>query len=605
MSVTIRWGNPNPVGGLEDEVKIYRATSPMDPGALPTALDTLAAGVTLYVDSSAVDTTLYYYRVGYVRGAEEMVSDEISVVAPTGSTASPGIAFPPMSASTGILMDETGLNLYSTSSSDKPANDWFSIRKLLASMVIMQEKAAVLDSELVTITTADITGIAAEFLSGLANGDQITWESIIKIMLVPSKSDVAGTVTRVLGAELQTKYGIGEDATRAMGYWMGVSAVRCGAPNCIAITNTAVTSVSGEVITSQLAASPRSIALMLRQALRDSTLAGFMDDRTISVEVFGPSPRTLNFRAIDRLRDVLDAADVPTNTTYPGYIAGKTGDGTSLNQAFTLTAPSGSIVLGSIKGSTSYFTRAQDLRRIMMAAETQIPSLRTPETTADPDASSVSIRVRSNFPPTDSSPVGRTVTNTGVTQTSSLYMDGTMLVFDGSDYLTLSGTPPALGSADFTAELFLEGQIGASPGATMDVFGQYRATTAGRSWAFQISSTAVTFFYSTTGTDFFSVAFTIDRAFLLNGAPTHIVAQRTGTSLVLFINGQPSAVHNIGAAVIFTPPATAMMVGARISAGAVPENFYTGRVHEAIMTPGVARYPLTGFRSCFRSMRWG
>ena len=605
MSVTLRWGNPNPVGSLETAVRVYRSTSTIDPGSLPSPLATLAAGTIYYEDTTAVDTTTYYYRVGYVRGSDEAVSGEVTVTAPTGSTASAGIAFPPMTATTGVLMDDTGRTLYSTSTSDKPAIDWFSIRKLLAAMVIIEEKAAVLDTELVTVTTADITGIAAEFQSGLANGDQLTWRGILDLMLVPSKSDIAGTTTRVLGAELLTKYGIGEDATRAMGYWMGIAAVRCGAPNSIAITNTAVSSVSGEVITSQLAASPRSVAMVLRQAMRDSTLLSIMQQRTISVSVSGPSPRTLNFRSIDRLRDVLDSADTPVNATYTGLVAAKTGDSTTANQTFVITAPSGINVLGTTKGSTTYATRAQDIRRIMMAAETQHPTLRTSESVADPSAASVSIRVLSNFPPADSSPVARTVTNTGVTQTTSLYMGLTSLVFDGADYLTLGGTAPALGSADFTAELFLEGTVGATPGTTNDVFGQYRPTTNGRSWAFQISSTAVTFFYSTTGTDFFSVAFNIDRAFLLNGAPTHIAAVRSGSSLVLFVNGQPSPTHNIGSTVIYTPASTPLMIGARLGAGGSPENFYTGRVHEAILTPGVARYALTGFRPTFRRMRWG
>lgn len=67
----------------EDYHNIYRATSPMDPLNLPAPLDTAPANTTEYLDTSAVVGTTYYYRVGAVIGAEEAVSEEASITAPT------------------------------------------------------------------------------------------------------------------------------------------------------------------------------------------------------------------------------------------------------------------------------------------------------------------------------------------------------------------------------------------------------------------------------------------------------------------------------------------------------------------------------------------
>lgn len=601
MSTILRWTNPNSVGAPVDAVLVYRSTSTIDPESLPSPLATLAGSAIYYEDTTAVDATIYYYRVAFERGSELSVSGEITITAPTDTNAA--VTLPPISGSTGVLLDSSGVCLYNNSSTDKVLGEWKSVRKILAAMVVWEEKQAVWDSELVTVTSADIDPVAPEWQSDLEDGDQLTWEGIVQLMLVPSKSDVAATVTRVLGAELMAKYGTGDNAQRAIGYWMGVAAVRCGVPNSVAFTNTAGT-VSDELLNDTMIASPRSIALMLRQTLQNTVLADIMASKQVTVDVSGPDPRTVSFRSMDRMQDVWNASDTPTDSTVAGYVGGKTGDAGSGSQTYSITAPSGEVLYGVVKGATDEKARAHDIRRIVMASENDFARLRSAETAPDPDAADVKLKIESAFPPVDEGPVGMTVTNTGVTQVASSYMDGDALVFNGSSYLTMSGTAPVLGSSDFTIELFLYGN-GATYGSTIaDVFGQYRAISGGRSWAFQISSTAVTFFYSSNGTAFASVAFTIGRTFLLNGAPTHICAQRSGADLVLFINGIPTAVHNIGATAIHSPGATSVMLGARQSAGGSAENFYAGMIQEATVTVGAARYSQAGFRPRYRPARW-
>lgn len=75
--VTINWVDMN-YGEASHEV--YRATSPMDPQNLPAPIATLGTGVQEYVDSSAPDETLLYYRVSATdAGGEVYVSDEIQI----------------------------------------------------------------------------------------------------------------------------------------------------------------------------------------------------------------------------------------------------------------------------------------------------------------------------------------------------------------------------------------------------------------------------------------------------------------------------------------------------------------------------------------------
>jgi len=61
-----------------DSFNIYRSDETIDVNALP---EPVAVGVKSksYLDSSISDNASYFYRVGAVRGAELMISDEVHV----------------------------------------------------------------------------------------------------------------------------------------------------------------------------------------------------------------------------------------------------------------------------------------------------------------------------------------------------------------------------------------------------------------------------------------------------------------------------------------------------------------------------------------------
>jgi hypothetical protein len=67
-TVRLTWTDPNIGVAQEDEIRIYRSTSPFDAGSLPPVLATLAANTLTYDDTTAVDGSTYYYAVGMVKG---------------------------------------------------------------------------------------------------------------------------------------------------------------------------------------------------------------------------------------------------------------------------------------------------------------------------------------------------------------------------------------------------------------------------------------------------------------------------------------------------------------------------------------------------------
>jgi hypothetical protein len=88
MNITINFDNFN--DGLEEGVRIYRATAPIANNALPAPLATLPAGTKQYIDTTAVRGTLYYYRFAAFKGTDELISPNKCVKAIAPEDTGPG-----------------------------------------------------------------------------------------------------------------------------------------------------------------------------------------------------------------------------------------------------------------------------------------------------------------------------------------------------------------------------------------------------------------------------------------------------------------------------------------------------------------------------------
>ncbi|WP_202758269.1 hypothetical protein [Delftia acidovorans] len=64
------------VAAFAEGVHVYRSTEPMDAGALPAPIATLAASAAEYVDSDVLPGQTYYYRIAVFLGAESSLSAE-------------------------------------------------------------------------------------------------------------------------------------------------------------------------------------------------------------------------------------------------------------------------------------------------------------------------------------------------------------------------------------------------------------------------------------------------------------------------------------------------------------------------------------------------
>lgn len=78
MSIRLTWDDINPG---ENGFRIYRATSAMNPEALPAALTSLGPDQVEYLDENVTAGTEYFYRVSAYKGSLEVVSGEVSIIA--------------------------------------------------------------------------------------------------------------------------------------------------------------------------------------------------------------------------------------------------------------------------------------------------------------------------------------------------------------------------------------------------------------------------------------------------------------------------------------------------------------------------------------------
>ena len=76
--IKLQWKDRN---FSEEQHRIYKSSTPMSLGMLPTPIATLGSNITEYIDYDVIEGNTYYYRISAVRGNDEAVSDELMMVA--------------------------------------------------------------------------------------------------------------------------------------------------------------------------------------------------------------------------------------------------------------------------------------------------------------------------------------------------------------------------------------------------------------------------------------------------------------------------------------------------------------------------------------------
>lgn len=509
--------------------------------------------------------------------------------------AGPG-AIAPIAAATYVHVRDitNGWNLYEKAADTvTAANDIASLAKLATALIIMDRKSGVLDSETLTVITADLPG-AGNTLAGLQNNDVLTWRELLYGLLVPSGNDAALAAGRVIGTEIYVA--AGSTGTTGVARFVEEMNILAGT---LGLSNTTFSSPSG-VNGGNTYSTARDVSTLAENAFGDATLRGIAATASHTMTITGANARTY---AISHTSAMINGPfNNPAGIADANVTAAKTGSipaNPSYCHCARWTAPDGQVLIVTVIASPTSYGRYLDTRGMLYSILQDFPYLwESSPVGTDAQFSNVKILAGGESGFIDESPVGRTLTAAGgVTRSTanaivgdySFETDGVDGRIEAADAADL--TP---GSSNFALEFFFRGSGSLPGGSFAALAGKYSRTGNQREYALIYATAGNNFeiFASSNGTTFTGVTngfnASADEPIFFNGAPRHFMLRRNGAEIALYIDGekQPTTI-NFSTTAIFNGTAK-FMVGARGN-GASYEDATEGTFDEIRLTVGNAR----------------
>lgn len=468
-----------------------------------------------------------------------------------------------------------------------------SLEKMMTAYILLDRKSSVLDSETVTITSADvtITGSSADLMAG----DVITWRDLLYGLMVPSGNDAAQAIARVIGTEIHDAAGSGTTGmTRFIEEMNNQGAV-------LGLSSTTFNSPSGGDNASEFPTghvSPttaRDMTTLAGIAFADSDIQAAASAASHTMTITGTNARTYSVSSTVYL--VNGPLNSPAGIKMDGLLAIKggvlVGGPTTYNFSMLWEAPAGQQLAITIMGSPTDLARILDLTSLVLEIVDDYPYLVTGVSIgSDANIADVVALVGGESGYVDESSYARTVTNNGASLdtsdpaigTQSFSFNGTNSRIEMADAAELS-----FGSGDWAVEFYFKGG-GSEPGSNIAQVSKWDTTGNQREWAvfYDATNHKVSGSVSTTGSDFLEAKFTMTTSeALFNGAKRHILLRCSSGNIAIYVNGQ------IGEATI-APGAlfagtSKTLIGARETGGSSAEWFFSGKIGEVRVTKGDPR----------------
>lgn len=508
---------------------------------------------------------------------------------------------PPVSAQYVFVQDLTNnRELYAKNSNTVTSvNAGASLAKLATALILLDRKAAVLDSETVSVEAGDLTTSGTN--AGLTAGDVLTWRNLLHGLLIPSGNDAADCIARVIGTEMFNETGTGTtgktrfvEAMNALAAALDMSGTTFGTPSGVGGNNYYTA---------------RDLGKLGKEFFGKALLRSISAVPSYNMTITGPNARSQAIRHTsavisgpfwDQTQGVKDTRVLGSKTG--SYIGGGV-DSYSVNALWT--APNGTQVLVTVLRSATSYSRYLDLRAIFNTLVKDYPYLAVSTASeTDPSIADVALLIGAESGITDESPLGQALTVTGATaDNTNPLIESYSVKTDGVDdrIAVADGANVTVGSDDWTLEFWYRG-TGAEPStaSALSAFaGKYSRSGNQREFALVWAQAANRFetYASPDGSAFSqsnnALASDAEANVFFNGSPRHICIQRSGTEIATFIDGEKLANTLTFAGAIFDGTAP-FMIGARAS-GASYEDPVAGMFDEIRFTKGVARYPTAMF----------
>jgi hypothetical protein len=429
--------------------------------------------------------------------------------------------------------------------SDTPNDFPASTVKLMTAHLAIGYKSGVLDTETVTITTADVTDPfgGGSTSAGFQAGDIVTWRGLLQGLLIASGFDAAQAIARVIGSD-----GAGAGGMAAFVATMNTEATILGMTNSTFVDpfGGSFTPTTPPYDTSWNIMSTRDLATVCVAAYASAALRTIQSDSSVGVPVTGLNPRTITMSNFSWWANMPIAA--PAGIRDTGVLAGKQGywapGFTSITSgacAVIWESPSGVECVVATMGSKSLYCIMLDARGLIYGMPRDFPYLDL-AAGPDPNWTDVQLLIGADGSIVDESNAARALTNGGVTMGDPVNAtEGALFVAFKMDYLTAADAPSlTVGSGDMTAEVWFAG-IGVNPGSIWHIV-KWEESTNNREWALSTDGfgnffinasadgTAVTFAQTTIGSN--------ETLCYYNGAPRHLAIVKEGSTWALYLMGE-------------------------------------------------------------------
>ena len=497
-----------------------------------------------------------------------------------GITAPTPLAAPPIDAVHVAVHDITNTFILYEKAADTQSAP-ASLAKMATAILLMRNKSSVLDTESETITAADMIPGGSD--AGLGVDDVTTYRHLLYGILLPSGNEAAECIARTIGTDIYIAAGsTGNTGVVRFVEAMNDLATEFGMTNTVFTNPTGIDTPAGNLTTAN------DLSVLCGKTYVDATLQTIGGTADHTMVITGVNSRSYGI------------SHTSPQTDEDNVLSAKTGwtPDAEYGTCVYWNSPAGYKIAFTVMQSNTTNTRYLDMRGLIYQVVTDFPYLAGTVGT-DADFASVILLTGGDSGFTDESDVGRTLTDNGVTRSTSGPLVGShSYLFNGtSDHIeTVDADDLSMGNSDFCVEFWIAGD-GAEPAGSEAFVSKWDTTSNRREWTVQYDAgqNRIVLFVSTTGSDFPEAHLDLDTNgwtpnIFFNGAKRHILARRSGDEIALYVDGHKGAISpNLSAGIALHADTARGIVGARQSGGTGEQFFFNGKIDDVRITKGVPR----------------
>lgn len=459
----------------------------------------------------------------------------------------------------------------------------YSLTKLLCALTALDYVSGILSTE-VTIVDDDIIAFSANI--GVANGDILSYEELLRASVTAECGYCVTALARSIGDLIQTNTGTGVggvprfmDAVNAKAFALEAYSFEMTNP--------------GGYIQGENLGSARHMYKVLKAAYDNTTVRGWAGATSGSVTVTGPSPRTINYTPPAPLYSGRSGIVMD----HIGYFLPSPPWGES-NFLVVWTAPNGNqiAIIGlHNEAAVNYSLSDMDAMTRHLARDYTYLDPNDSLRTADTNWSSVKLMLGADTNPiVDESTSAHTLTLSNVTRESTNRLMGThSILFGSTGYIEVPYSDDwRFGNGAFTIEAYFRwDNNGVLPTTFACLLCAYDESVSGHGffWHYNPTNNRFQFAYSTNGSNLWDGGFINPAQQVFGNGSNHIAVIRSGNTISHYLNGGFAFSQNVASNPNFFNHSRPLLVGALRDGTGVPVQNWPGLIDEVRITKGVAR----------------